>query len=103
MSLPSSDTQSFPQGLSIGSVAHLAEVAPVTLRYWEKLGLIQARRTAGGHRLYAPELLPLIIKIKFLLRDGKTRASEVSPKLLEKSGVSSQDPEEFLLKHKGLS
>ena len=44
----------------------------------------------GGHRLYAPELLPLIIKIKVLLKDGKTRASEVSPKLLEKSGVSSQ-------------
>ena len=101
MPIPGSDIQSFPEGLSIGSVAHLAEVAPVTLRYWEKLGLIKARRTSGGHRLYAPELLPLIKKIKDLLKDGKIRASEVIPTPLGKAVVPLQDPEEYLLKPKG--
>lgn len=78
MTLPEKNPKFKIVGLSISAVASFAEVPPVSLRYWEKLGLIKSMRTPGGHRLYAPELLPLIRKIKSLLRDGKTKASDLT-------------------------
>lgn len=42
--------------LSIGALARQAGVAPGTLRYYERVGLLPApRRTASGYRSYAPD------------------------------------------------
>jgi len=38
--------------LSIGDFARRAGVAASTLRFYESLGLLQGRRSAGGHRQY---------------------------------------------------
>lgn len=50
-----------PSSLSIGELAQQAGITPVTLRYYEKRGLIPpATRTAGQHRQYSTALLPTL-------------------------------------------
>lgn len=46
-----------PGRLSIGEVARRADVAPTALRYYEKVGLIQAPERAGGQRRYDESIL----------------------------------------------
>ncbi|BEP13410.1 redox-sensitive transcriptional activator SoxR [Acidothermaceae bacterium B102] len=43
--------------LPIGEVAHRAGLAPSALRYYERLGLIEAARTSGGQRRYPRSVL----------------------------------------------
>lgn len=43
--------------LSIGELAKHAEISAVTLRYYEKFGLISPQRSEGGHRLYAEDMV----------------------------------------------
>ena len=43
--------------LPIGEVAHRAGMAPSALRYYERLGLIEASRTGGGQRRYPRSVL----------------------------------------------
>ena len=42
--------------LTIGELAARSGVAPSALRYYERLGLISARRTTGNQRRYDPLL-----------------------------------------------
>ncbi len=42
--------------VTIGALARTEQLAPETLRYYERVGLIEpARRTASNYRLYGPE------------------------------------------------
>ncbi|KAA0111829.1 MerR family transcriptional regulator [Mycolicibacterium sp. P1-5] len=43
--------------LTIGDVARRADVAPTTLRYYEKIGLLSAPSRAGGQRRYDDAIL----------------------------------------------
>lgn len=43
--------------LTVGAVAHRSGFAPSALRYYERLGLIDAGRTAGGQRRYPRSVL----------------------------------------------
>lgn len=43
--------------LSIGELAQQTGVNAVTLRYYEKFGLISTQRSEGGHRLYAKDMI----------------------------------------------
>src|SRR5829696_7885646 len=43
--------------LTVGEVAHRSGFAPSALRYYERLGLIAAARTAGGQRRYERNVL----------------------------------------------
>ena len=40
--------------VSIAEAARIAGVTPATIRRWEVVGLLPARRTLGGHRRYSP-------------------------------------------------
>src|SRR5579884_184070 len=40
--------------LSVAEAAAKVGVSPRTLRYYEELGFLTPRRTAGGHRMYGP-------------------------------------------------
>jgi len=44
--------------LPIGEVAHRAGIAPSALRYYERVGLVDAARSAGGQRRYPRSVLP---------------------------------------------
>jgi DNA-binding transcriptional MerR regulator/quercetin dioxygenase-like cupin family protein len=56
--------------LSVGQTARILGVSPSTLRLWENIGLISPARSSGRYRLYNPELLAVLKRIKYL-RDVK--------------------------------
>lgn len=63
--------RSYPAGfLTVGQTARVLGVSPSTLRVWENVGLIAPVRSNGKFRLYTPELLNLLKRIKYL-RDVK--------------------------------
>jgi DNA-binding transcriptional MerR regulator/quercetin dioxygenase-like cupin family protein len=56
--------------LTVGETARVLGVSPSTLRMWENVGLISPARSNGRYRLYSPELLAVLKRIKYL-RDVK--------------------------------
>ena len=56
--------------LTVGETARILGVCPSTLRLWENVGLISPARSHGRYRLYSPELLDVLKRIKYL-RDVK--------------------------------
>jgi DNA-binding transcriptional MerR regulator/quercetin dioxygenase-like cupin family protein len=56
--------------LTVGQTARILGVSPSTLRLWENVGLISPVRSDGRYRLYSPELLDVLKRIKYL-RDVK--------------------------------
>lgn len=56
--------------LTVGQTARILGVSPSTLRLWENVGLITPVRSDGRYRLYSPELLRVLKRIKYL-RDVK--------------------------------
>lgn len=56
---------------TIGEVALLCEINPVTLRAWQRrYGLLQPQRTDGGHRLFTEEDIDRIREIKRWIETG---------------------------------
>jgi DNA-binding transcriptional MerR regulator/quercetin dioxygenase-like cupin family protein len=56
--------------LTVGQTARILGVSPSTLRLWESVGLISPARSDGRFRLYDPDLLEVLKRIKYL-RDVK--------------------------------
>ena len=56
--------------LTVGQTARVLGISPSTLRVWENVGLVTPARSNGRFRLYSPEMLELLKRIKFL-RDVK--------------------------------
>jgi DNA-binding transcriptional MerR regulator/quercetin dioxygenase-like cupin family protein len=56
--------------LTVGETAKILGVSPSTLRLWENIGLVSPARSHGRYRLYGPELLQVLKRIKYL-RDVK--------------------------------
>ncbi|PYR09959.1 MAG: MerR family transcriptional regulator [Acidobacteria bacterium] len=56
--------------LTVGETARILGVSPSTLRLWESVGLVAPARSNGRYRLYSPELLDVLKRIKYL-RDVK--------------------------------
>src|SRR5262245_45596126 len=64
-------TVSAPFGfLTVGQTARILGISPSTLRLWENVGLVNPVRSNGRYRLYSPELLKILKRIKYL-RDVK--------------------------------
>jgi len=56
--------------LTVGQTARILGVSPSTLRLWESVGLVSPARSAGRYRLYTPDLLNVLKRIRYL-RDVK--------------------------------
>jgi len=56
--------------LTVGQTARILGISTSTLRMWENIGLISPARSSGRYRLYNPELLDVLKRIKYL-RDVK--------------------------------
>jgi DNA-binding transcriptional MerR regulator/uncharacterized cupin superfamily protein len=56
--------------LTVGQTARILGISSSTLRLWESVGLVTPARSSGSYRLYAPELLDVLKRIKYL-RDVK--------------------------------
>jgi DNA-binding transcriptional MerR regulator len=52
--------------LTVGQTARILGVSPSTLRLWESVGLVSPVRSSGRYRLYSPELLKVLKRIKYL-------------------------------------
>jgi DNA-binding transcriptional MerR regulator/quercetin dioxygenase-like cupin family protein len=52
--------------LTVGQAARIVGVSASTLRLWERAGLVQTVRNAGGYRLYTPESLAVLKRIQYL-------------------------------------
>jgi DNA-binding transcriptional MerR regulator/quercetin dioxygenase-like cupin family protein len=52
--------------LTVGQTARILGVSPSTLRLWESVGLVAPVRSNGRYRLYSPELLKVLKRIKYL-------------------------------------
>ena len=52
--------------LTVGQTARILGVSASTLRLWENVGLIAPVRSNGRYRLYSPELLKVLKRIKYL-------------------------------------
>ena len=52
--------------LTVGQTARILGISPSTLRLWESVGLITPARSSGRFRLYTPELLDVLKRIKYL-------------------------------------
>lgn len=57
---------------AIGVVEKLTGLTARQIRYYEKTGLLQPARTPGNQRLYSPNQVELLRKIKALLAEGYT-------------------------------
>ncbi len=72
---------------TISEVAHLLDVEPHVLRFWEsKFKQIQPVKKVGGRRLYRPEDVRLITNIKKLLHEQGMTIKGVQ-KVLRNQGV----------------
>ena len=56
--------------LTVGQTARILGISPSTLRLWESVGLVTPARSGGRYRLYTPDLLDVLKRIKYL-RDVK--------------------------------
>lgn len=73
--------------LTIGEVARLTGVNPVTLRAWQRrFGLVTPQRTPKGHRLYSAEQVEEIKEILHWLEQG-VAISRVKPLLKQAAPV----------------
>ena len=66
--------------MRIGQLAETTGISRDTLRFYERQGLIRARRLANGYRDYPPEVLALVNYIKTAQQLGFTLA-EIGRKL----------------------
>ena len=52
--------------LTVGRTARILGVSASTLRLWENVGLVSPIRSNGRYRLYSPDLLKVLKRIKYL-------------------------------------
>lgn len=69
----------------IGVVQKLTGLTGRQIRYYEKMGLLRPHRTQGNQRLYSPDDVDLLLKVKALLAEG-LNIEGVKAKLAETEG-----------------
>jgi DNA-binding transcriptional MerR regulator len=73
-----------PRYLTVGQTARILGISPSTLRLWENVGLISPARSSGRYRLYNPELLGVLKRIKYLRDVKKLSVPGIRQQMLQK-------------------
>ena len=81
---------SFSGFLTVGQTSRILGISPSTLRQWENVGLVAPVRSQGRFRLYSPEMLELLKRIKYL-RDVKQLRVPGIKRVLDETGAP-RDP-----------
>jgi DNA-binding transcriptional MerR regulator len=94
-------TTSAPAGLLVAELAAAAGVAPDTIRYYERSGLLEPPpRTAGGYRRFPPETVDRLRFIQGCQRLG-LRLRDIGDLLsIRDSGTCPCEPAEVLLRRR---
>ncbi|MBK2125124.1 MerR family transcriptional regulator [Fangia hongkongensis] len=77
--------------LTIGNLAKACGATTVTIRYYEKIGLIQSTRGSNGYRMYMPEMCKKMQFIENAKSVGLSLEEIKALFVLEKRSKSSQD------------
>src|SRR5262249_53880332 len=77
--------------LTVGQTARILGISPSLLRQLENIGLITPARSQGRFRLYSPELLKVLKRIKYL-RDVEQLRGPGLKYVLEKTAAAPQRP-----------
>ena len=80
---------------SISEVSEMLGVKPHVLRYWEtQFSMLRPRKNRAGNRMYRPEELKLLSRIKELLYERRFTIAGARRKLLEerKDGDEQTEP-----------
>jgi DNA-binding transcriptional MerR regulator len=80
---------------SISEVSEMLEVKPHVLRYWEtQFGMLRPKKNRAGNRMYRPEELRTLQRIKELLYERRFTIAGARRKLLdEQKGDGEGQPE----------
>src|SRR5277367_3207873 len=80
----------------IGEVSRMTELKPFVLRYWEtEFPMLEPVKSASGHRLYRPEDVSMVLRIKRLLYDEGFTIAGARRHLRDPNTVAEQRGGEF--------
>lgn len=79
--------------LTVGQTARILGVSPSTLRLWESEGLVAPVRTGGRYRLYSPELLQVLKRIKYLREVQRLNVPGIRRELNAKGAADGRKPD----------
>src|SRR5277367_758863 len=80
----------------IGEVSRLTNLKPFVLRYWEtEFPMLEPVKSASGHRLYRPEDVSMVLRIKRLLYDEGFTIAGARRHLRDPNTVAEQRGGEF--------
>lgn len=69
---------------SISEVSDMLDVKPHVLRYWEtQFGMLRPRKNRAGNRVYRPEDLKVLFRIRELLYDRRFTIEGARKKILD--------------------
>jgi DNA-binding transcriptional MerR regulator len=69
---------------SISEVSDLVDVKPHVLRYWEtQFSMLRPKKNRAGNRMYRPEEVKLLLRIKELLYDRRFTIAGARRRLLD--------------------
>jgi DNA-binding transcriptional MerR regulator/quercetin dioxygenase-like cupin family protein len=74
--------------LTVGQTARILGVSPSTLRLWENVGLVAPMRSRGRFRLYSPQVLERLKRIKYLRDVQHLNVHAIKRELNGKNGDS---------------
>jgi DNA-binding transcriptional MerR regulator len=86
-----------PAPLGISEVAEITGITAHTLRYYERIGLVEADRDAAGRRVYDREALGRVAFVTWLRLSGMPIATVSRYLALAKAGPHTQDERLALL------
>lgn len=76
---------------SISEVSEMVGVKPHVLRYWEtQFSMLRPRKNRAGNRMYRPEEVQLLMRIKDLLYARRFTIEGAKKRLLEERKISPQ-------------
>ena len=78
--------------LTVGQTARILGISPSALRQWENIGLITPARSQGRFRLYSPELLEVLKRIKYLREVKQLRGPGIKHLLDKPASGSPKTP-----------
>ncbi len=85
--MPTAKTDSASDGKlyrSISEVSELVGVKPHVLRYWEtQFSMLRPRKNRAGNRMYRPDEIKLLMRIKDLLYDRRFTIAGARRRLLD--------------------
>lgn len=78
--------------MRIGELARRSGVSERSLRYYEQMGLLTARRTPGGHREYADGAIDRVARIQELFAAGlcSSKVAQLLPCMRDADGGPSE-------------